>query len=141
MRYSFSGPFPLFTGPLIKSIGFEWIMTICALVMVTVMPVPWMLRKYGATLRGRSHFLRKPRTQINQAAMASIDTPMAQEADQDQRRECIIKQRHLNQPCPLLNVSASSTVADKGDSTEREASHEAKYPLVRDKIEFLQSSL
>lgn len=132
MRYSFSGPFPLFTGPLIKSIGFEWVMTICALVMVTVMPVPWILRKYGATLRGRSRFLRKPGNQINQSAMASIGTTFAQEADRGQQRECIIKQRHLNQPYPRLDVSAIFTAPGDEDSTEKEASHDTKHPFVRD---------
>lgn len=100
--------------------------------MVTVMPVPWILQKYGVTLRGRSHFLLEPTTQRNQAVMASVDTFIAQECDQDQQRECIIKQRHLNQPSYEAHVSASFSATCDNDLTGMNKNRETKYLFVTD---------
>ncbi|KAJ5640320.1 MFS general substrate transporter [Penicillium longicatenatum] len=57
MRYLLSCVFPLFTIPLIDCIGFDWVMTACALVMIALAPVPWLLQKHGLLLRGRSYYL------------------------------------------------------------------------------------
>ncbi|KAJ5751541.1 MFS general substrate transporter [Penicillium nucicola] len=59
MRYLFSSVFPLFTIDLIDSIGFDWTMTACAVVMMVLTPVPWLLQKFGAQLRSRSRYAKK----------------------------------------------------------------------------------
>ena len=57
MRYAISCVFPLFTVPLVNAIGFDWLMTTCALIMVALAPVPWSLQFYGPLLRKRSPHL------------------------------------------------------------------------------------
>ncbi|KAK4941078.1 hypothetical protein LTR66_014842, partial [Elasticomyces elasticus] len=59
MRYLFSSVFPLFTIDLIDGIGFEWTMTSCAVVMMVLAPVPWLLQKFGPDLRSKSRYARK----------------------------------------------------------------------------------
>lgn len=59
MRYLFSSVFPLFTIDLIDNIGFEWTMTSCAVVMMVLAPVPWLLQKFGPDLRSKSQYARK----------------------------------------------------------------------------------
>ncbi|CAG7998346.1 unnamed protein product [Penicillium salamii] len=58
MRYLFSSFFPLFTNNLIDSIGFDWTMTACAIFMILLAPVPWLLWKFGSGLRNRSKYAK-----------------------------------------------------------------------------------
>ncbi|KAJ5642264.1 MFS general substrate transporter [Penicillium lividum] len=72
MRYSVSCVFPLFTVKLIDRIGFDWVMTACALIMAALAPVPWLLQKHGAVLRGRSPYLSNPKRKMAVAAVGQI---------------------------------------------------------------------
>ncbi|ODQ65525.1 polyamine transport protein [Nadsonia fulvescens var. elongata DSM 6958] len=53
-RYILASVFPLFTIQMYKKLHITWASTLFAFVAVALMPVPWMLERWGATLRARS---------------------------------------------------------------------------------------
>ncbi|CAI7642896.1 unnamed protein product [Penicillium pancosmium] len=59
MRYTFSSVFPLFTIQMVRRIGFDWTISLCAFVLLALAPVPFVLQKYGSTLRERSRYVPK----------------------------------------------------------------------------------
>ncbi|KAJ6125914.1 MFS general substrate transporter [Penicillium samsonianum] len=58
IRYLFSSVFPLFTNDLIDGIGFNWTMASCAIAMMVLTPVPWLLQKFGAALQSQSRYAK-----------------------------------------------------------------------------------
>lgn len=62
MRYTFSSVFPLFTIQMVDRIGFDWTISLCAFVLLALVPVPIVLQKYGASLRQKSRYVVKKDT-------------------------------------------------------------------------------
>jgi hypothetical protein len=75
MRYLFSSVFPLFTVQLIDSIGFAWTMTACAMAMIALAPVPWVLWKKGPTWRRSRYIHRTPDMRGNRQTPAECSSP------------------------------------------------------------------
>lgn len=75
MRYLFSSVFPLFTVQLIDSIGFAWTMTTCAVTMIALAPVPWVLWKKGAILRRSRYSTRAPDMRENRQTPGVCSSP------------------------------------------------------------------
>lgn len=71
MRYSVSSVFPLFTIQLIATIGFDWTMTACAIIMAALAPIPWRLQKMGPSLRARSPYIQSSPSGISTPAKPS----------------------------------------------------------------------
>lgn len=59
MRYTFSSVFPLFTVQMVERIGFDWTISLCAFLLLALVPVPFVLQKYGASLRQKSRYVVK----------------------------------------------------------------------------------
>ncbi|KAE8381591.1 MFS general substrate transporter [Aspergillus bertholletiae] len=59
MRYTFSCVFPLFTVQMVNRITFGWTISLCAFVLLALVPVPLILKRYGPTLRAKSRYVRK----------------------------------------------------------------------------------
>jgi hypothetical protein len=57
MRYIFSSVFPLFAIQMIKKINETWTITLFAFVLIALAPVPWVLQKWGPTLRSKSKYV------------------------------------------------------------------------------------
>lgn len=58
MRFLFSSVFPLFTIQMIDRMTFKWTMTMLALILTAMIPIPWFFFKYGKHLRARSRYVR-----------------------------------------------------------------------------------
>lgn len=53
-RYLTSAAFPLFTIQMYNKMGIDWATSFYAFVALALMPVPWLLERYGARLRAAS---------------------------------------------------------------------------------------
>ncbi|KAI5462066.1 major facilitator superfamily domain-containing protein [Mariannaea sp. PMI_226] len=56
VRYGFAGVFPLFTLQMFEKLGIDWASSLLGFVALCLMPVPWVLFKYGAQIRARSTY-------------------------------------------------------------------------------------
>lgn len=56
MRYCFAGVFPLFTKQMYTALGTDWATSLLGFVTVALLPVPWILFKYGPQIRARSGY-------------------------------------------------------------------------------------
>jgi hypothetical protein len=56
LRYTLGSVFPLFTLQMYKSLDIWWATSLLAFVTVVLMPVPWVLFKYGKEIRARSSY-------------------------------------------------------------------------------------
>lgn len=63
LRYAGGGAFPLFTVAMFSSLGIGWASSLLGFVSVTLVPVPWVLYKYGERIRAHSQYItiEKPR--------------------------------------------------------------------------------
>lgn len=60
MRSAFGAGFPLFAGAMYKNLGTEWASTLLGCLAILFIPIPFILYKYGKTLRvNHSRFARK----------------------------------------------------------------------------------
>ncbi|KAM7196748.1 Major facilitator superfamily domain containing protein [Naviculisporaceae sp. PSN 640] len=57
LRYAFGGAFPLFTVQMFSSLGIGWASSLLGFVSVALVPVPWVLYKYGKRIRARSQYI------------------------------------------------------------------------------------
>ncbi|KAF5631037.1 major facilitator superfamily transporter [Fusarium sp. NRRL 25303] len=55
-RYGFAGVFPLFTIQMYEKLGIDWASSLLAFVALALLPVPWVLFKYGPTIRAKSAY-------------------------------------------------------------------------------------
>ncbi|KAL1873625.1 hypothetical protein VTK73DRAFT_812 [Phialemonium thermophilum] len=53
-RYGFAGVFPLFTIQMFETLGINWAGSLLGFVSIALMPIPWVLFRYGARIRARS---------------------------------------------------------------------------------------
>lgn len=56
LRYLAGAVFPLFSRQMYKSMGVGWATSLLGFVTVALMPVPWILLKYGPWLRSKSKY-------------------------------------------------------------------------------------
>jgi hypothetical protein len=56
VRYCLGACFPLFTFQMYEKLGIDWATSLLGFCAVALMPVPWVLFKYGASIRSKSHF-------------------------------------------------------------------------------------
>ncbi|CAO2647265.1 Nn.00g081870.m01.CDS01 [Neocucurbitaria sp. VM-36] len=54
LRYALGATFPLFTLPMYQSLGVHWAGTIFACLSVLLLPIPWLLFKFGHLLRPKA---------------------------------------------------------------------------------------
>ncbi|OLN83351.1 Polyamine transporter 4-like protein 3 [Colletotrichum chlorophyti] len=57
LRYTFGAVFPLFTVDMYEDLGVHWAGSVFAFLSLLLMPIPWLLLKYGSRLRQRSKFV------------------------------------------------------------------------------------
>ncbi|GAB0133348.1 hypothetical protein EsDP_00001760 [Epichloe bromicola] len=57
LRYAAGGAFPLFTVQMFSSLGIGWASSLLGLVSVALVPVPWVLFKYGKRIRAHSQYI------------------------------------------------------------------------------------
>ncbi|KAK4040853.1 major facilitator superfamily domain-containing protein [Parachaetomium inaequale] len=57
LRYAGGGAFPLFTVQMFSSLGIGWASSLLGFVSVALVPVPWVLYKYGSRIRARSQYI------------------------------------------------------------------------------------
>lgn len=55
-RYVLGAVFPLFTLQMYERLGIGWATSLLAFISVALMPVPWVLFKYGKKIRARSNY-------------------------------------------------------------------------------------
>lgn len=57
LRYAGGGAFPLFTVQMFSSLGIGWASSLLGFVSVALVPVPWVLYKYGKRIRAHSRYI------------------------------------------------------------------------------------
>ncbi|KAA8646843.1 MFS transporter [Aspergillus tanneri] len=57
LRYAGGGAFPLFTVQMFSSLGVGWASSLLGFVSVSLVPVPWVLYKYGRRIRAHSQYI------------------------------------------------------------------------------------
>ncbi|KAJ4022581.1 hypothetical protein NW766_001622 [Fusarium irregulare] len=55
-RYGFAGVFPLFTIQMYEKLGIDWASSLLGFVALALLPVPWVLFKYGPIIRAKSSY-------------------------------------------------------------------------------------
>ncbi|KAI1169672.1 major facilitator superfamily domain-containing protein [Nemania sp. FL0916] len=55
-RYGLAAVFPLFSLPLYKNLGVAWASSLLGFISVALLPLPWLLFKYGKTIRSKSKY-------------------------------------------------------------------------------------
>jgi hypothetical protein len=56
LRYTFGAAFPLFTLQMYERLGTDWATSLLGFITIALMPIPWVLFKYGHSIRGRSKY-------------------------------------------------------------------------------------
>ena len=54
LRYTLGGVFPLFTLQMYSNLGIGWATSLLGFITVALLPIPWVLFKYGPQIRARS---------------------------------------------------------------------------------------
>lgn len=57
LRYAAGGAFPLFTVQMFSYLGIGWASSLLGFVSVALVPVPWVLYKYGKRIRAHSRYI------------------------------------------------------------------------------------
>ncbi|KAF4438015.1 hypothetical protein F53441_12867 [Fusarium austroafricanum] len=55
-RYGFAGVFPLFTLQMYQTLGIDWATSLLAFIALALLPVPWVLFKFGPKIRAKSSY-------------------------------------------------------------------------------------
>jgi energy-converting hydrogenase Eha subunit G len=58
VRHLFSAASPLFTPRAINRLGIGWTMSLFGFIALALMPIPWILFKWGPGLRVRSRYVK-----------------------------------------------------------------------------------
>ena len=56
LRYTFGAVFPLFARQMYRVLGVAWATSLLGFVTIALMPLPWLLAKYGSKIRSRSKY-------------------------------------------------------------------------------------
>ncbi|WEW59115.1 hypothetical protein PRK78_004584 [Emydomyces testavorans] len=65
LRYAGGGAFPLFTVQMFSAMGIGWASSLLGFVSVALVPVPWVLYKYGHRIRAHSQYITIPIVEEN----------------------------------------------------------------------------
>ncbi|TPX07085.1 uncharacterized protein E0L32_010980 [Thyridium curvatum] len=55
-RYCFAGAFPLFTIQMYDKLGIDWASSLLGFVALLLLPIPWVLFRYGPFIRSKSQY-------------------------------------------------------------------------------------
>jgi len=58
LRYTLGAVFPLFTFQMYENLGVHWAGSLFAFLSILLLPIPWLLFKFGPSLRQRSRFVK-----------------------------------------------------------------------------------
>ena len=56
LRYTFGAAFPLFTFQMYSALGIAWAGSLLGFISLLLLPIPWVLYKWGPSLRARSFY-------------------------------------------------------------------------------------
>jgi len=56
LRYTFGAVFPLFTLPMYSKLGIAWAGSLLGFISLLLLPIPWVLYKWGPYLRSQSSY-------------------------------------------------------------------------------------
>lgn len=56
LRYTFGAVFPLFTRQMYEALGVAWATSLLGFVTIALMPLPWVLLKFGPVIRRKSKY-------------------------------------------------------------------------------------
>ena len=56
LRYTFAAVFPLFTLQMYEKVGIHWAGSIFGFASLLLLPIPWVLFRYGKLLRAKSQY-------------------------------------------------------------------------------------
>ncbi|OCL10986.1 MFS multidrug transporter-like protein [Glonium stellatum] len=56
LRYSFGAAFPLFTIQMYEKLGTGWATSLLGFISVLMLPIPWVLFRWGPQIRAESHY-------------------------------------------------------------------------------------
>lgn len=56
VRYGLGAVFPLFTIQMYERLGIAWATSLLGFISLLMLPIPWVLFKYGRQIRAKSHF-------------------------------------------------------------------------------------
>ena len=57
LRYVLGAAFPLFTVQMYKRLGIPWATSLLGVITIAMLPIPWVLFKFGPKIRARSAYL------------------------------------------------------------------------------------
>ena len=57
LRYVLGAVFPLFTVQMYKRLGIDWATSLLGFITIALLPIPWVLFKFGPKIRSRSAYL------------------------------------------------------------------------------------
>lgn len=60
LRYTFGAIFPLFIIQVYEKLGIPWAGSLLAFMSLAMVPIPWILYKWGPFLRSKSNFQYHP---------------------------------------------------------------------------------
>ncbi|KIW43435.1 uncharacterized protein PV06_04541 [Exophiala oligosperma] len=61
LRYVIGAVFPLFTVQMYQALGVHWSTSLFGFVTIAMMPIPWVLYKFGPRIRSRSSYTHGPK--------------------------------------------------------------------------------
>ena len=56
LRYTLGAAFPLFTLQMYEKLGINWATSLLGFITIALMPIPWVLFKFGHSIRKRSSY-------------------------------------------------------------------------------------
>ncbi|KAK2777448.1 hypothetical protein FQN52_003158 [Onygenales sp. PD_12] len=69
LRYAGGGAFPLFTVQMFSSLGIGWASSLLGFVSVVLVPVPWVLYKYGERIRAHSQYITIEKLELGNSSV------------------------------------------------------------------------
>lgn len=57
LRFTLGAVFPLFTIQMFQNLGVHWAASLFAFLALGLLPIPWLLFKFGPALRSRSRLI------------------------------------------------------------------------------------
>ncbi|KAF4554914.1 Efflux pump FUBT-like protein [Elsinoe fawcettii] len=80
VRSIFGAAFPLFTGQMYSDLGIHWASSVPAFLALACLPFPFVLYKYGATIRAKCKFAAEAAAMLAQLRAASAQAQAAKES-------------------------------------------------------------
>ena len=56
LRYALGAVFPLFTLQMYQRLGINWATSLLGFITIALLPIPWVLFRFGHGIRGRSKY-------------------------------------------------------------------------------------